>query len=195
MKAKICGITSLDDARMCVGLGADMIGFVHVPRRTRSMTSEKISEMCVSLGPTITKVLVCAPYDLDDALRLLSATKSDVLQTYSLEPKDLIKLREMGVRVFRVVKPDRSEATRFSEAADALVFENGKPGTGSSYDYSIIPIDCCAKAIVAGGLTIENMHLAKALEPYALDVSSGVESSPGRKDPELVAEFIRRCHE
>jgi phosphoribosylanthranilate isomerase len=195
MKVKICGITSLEDARMCVELGADMVGFVHVPRRKRSLTSEKISEICTSLGPTITKVLVCAPYDLNDALHLLGSSGTDVLQTYTLEPSDLIKLGAMGVKVYRVVPPDRSEATRFSQAADALVFENGEPGTGSSYDYSIIPIDCCAKAVIAGGLTIENLHRAKVLRPYALDVSSGVESSPGRKDSELVSGFIRRCHE
>ena len=180
---------------MCGELGADMIGFVHVHGRERSLPVEKISEICSSLGVTMTRVLVCAPHDLDDALQLLFASGADVLQTYSLEPSDLIELRDLRVKVFRVVPPDRSEATRFSEAADALVFENGKPGTGSSYDYSTIPIDCCAKAIVAGGLTIESLHLAKVLGPYALDVSSGVESSPGKKDPELVAEFIRRCHE
>jgi phosphoribosylanthranilate isomerase len=195
MKVKICGITSLEDATMCGELGADMIGFVHVPSRKRSLPVEKISGICSSLGPTMTTVVVCAPHDLKEALHLFVESGADVLQTYSLEPSDLIKLRDLRVEVFRVVPPDRSEATRFSEAADALVFENGKPGTGSSYDYATIPIDCCEKAIVAGGLTIENLHLAKVLGPYALDVSSGVESSPGKKDPELVAEFIRRCHE
>jgi len=195
MKVKICGITSLADAKICSELGADMIGFVHVPGRKRSLPIEKISEICSSLGRAMTRVLVCGPHDIDEALHMFIASGADVLQTYSLEPDDLIRLRELRVKVFRVVPPDRSDATRFSEAADALVFENGKPGTGSSYDYATIPIDCCAKAIVAGGLTIENMHLAKVLGPYALDVSSGVESSPGKKDPELVAEFIRGCHE
>ena len=195
MKVKICGITSLEDATMCGELGADMIGFVHVPGRERSLTVEKIFEICSSLDPTMTKVLVCAPHDLDEALHLFVESGADVLQTYSLEPSDLSDLRDRRVEVFRVVPPDRSEATRFSAAADALVFENGKPGTGSSYDYAAIPIDCCEKAIVAGGLTIENLHIAKVLKPYALDVSSGVESSPGKKDPELVAEFIRGCHE
>jgi phosphoribosylanthranilate isomerase len=195
MKVKICGITSLEDAKMCCELGADMIGFVHVPGRERSMTVDKIFEICSSLDPTMTKVLVCAPQDLSEALHLFVESGADILQTYSLEPSDLIELRDKRVEVFRVVPPDRSEATRFSKAADALVFENGRPGTGSSYDYTTIPIDCCAKAIVAGGLTIENLHLAKALGPYALDVSSGVEGSSGKKDPELVAEFIRRCHE
>lgn len=195
MKVKICGITSLKDAKMCVELGADMVGFVHVPRRNRSMTSEKIFEICSSLGSTVTKVLVCAPYDFDDALHLMGSSGADVIQTFTLESNDLIKLRDMGVKVYRVVPPDRSEATKYSEAADALVFENGRPGTGSSYDYSMVPIDVCKRAIIAGGLTVENLDFAKILGPYALDVSSGVESSPGRKDPGLVAEFIRRCHE
>jgi len=195
MKVKICGITSLEDATMCSELGADMIGFVHVPGRERSLAVEKISEICSSLGRGTPKVLVSAPHDLNEALDLLGSSGADVLQLYSLEPSDLIKLRRMRVMVFRVVPPDLSEATRFSESADALVFENGRPGTGSSYDYATIPIDCCAKAIIAGGLTLENLHTAKGLGPYALDVSSGVESSPGKKDPAMVAEFIRRCHQ
>jgi phosphoribosylanthranilate isomerase len=193
MKVKICGITSVEDAKMCGELGADMLGFVHVYGRKRSLTVEKISEICSSLDPT-TKVLVCAPLDVNEAVYMLAASGADVLQTYSLEPADLVKLREKKVKVFRVVPPDRTVATKFSEAADALVFEGGKPGTGSSYDYTTIPIDFRAKAIIAGGLTIKNLHLAKALGPYALDVSSGVESSPGKKNPKLVAEFIRRCH-
>ena len=195
MKVKICGLTTLEDAGMCEDLGADAIGFVHFPGRIRSLPLDKISEISSSLGPFTTKVLVCAPPSTDEALQLMHASKVDALQLYSLGPSELLELRTLGVRVFRVVPPDREKASRFSGAADALVFEDGTPGSGTSYDYSKAPIDCCRKAIIAGGLTPSNLHLAKSLHPYGLDVSSGVERVPGRKDPELVAEFIGKCRE
>jgi len=195
MKVKICGLTTIEDAVMCEDLGADAIGLVHFPGRTRSLALDKIVDISFSLGPLTTKVLVCSPKTTSEALEMLHASGVDALQLYSLEPCELQELRKLGVRAFRVVPPEREAASRYSRAADALVFEGGMPGSGTSYDYSKVPLDCCRKAIIAGGLTPSNVHLAKSLKPYGLDVSSGVESEPGRKDPKLVAEFIRRCRE
>jgi len=195
MKVKICGLTTLEDAVMCEDLGADAIGLVHFPGRTRSLALDKIADISSSLGPLTTKVLVCAPRTTSEALEMMHASNVDALQLYSLEPFELLELRKLGVRAFRVVPPVREVALRYSRAADALVFEGGTPGSGTSYDYSKVPLDCCRKAIIAGGLSPSNLHLAKSLRPYGLDVSSGVESASGRKDPELVSEFIRRCRE
>ena len=195
MKVKICGLTTLKDAVMCEELGADAIGFVHFPGRTRTLALDKIADISSSLGPFTTKVLVCAPTTTSEALEVMHASNVDALQLYSLEPSELQELRKLGVRTLRVVPPVREEASRFSHAADALVFEDGTPGSGTSYDYSKAPLDCCRKSIIAGGLNPSNLHRAKSLRPYGLDVSSGVESEPGRKDPKLVAEFIRRCRE
>jgi len=193
VKVKICGMTNLEDAAMCESLGADALGFVHFPTRTRSIPLEKISEISSSLGPIITKVLVCAPKTVSESLDLVARTNVDVLQVYSLSPALLSEFRDQGGKVIRAVPPVRSEAIRFANCADALLFERGTPGTGSSYDYSQIPIDCCQRAIIAGGLNLENLRFAKSMDPYALDVSSGVESAIGKKDPYLVTEFIRRC--
>jgi len=193
MKVKICGITTSDDAAMCEDSGADALGFVHVDGRSRSLPLESISEMCSSLGPITSKVLVCTPASVDSALAMLADSGADILQLYSLEPDELSELRDHGVKVLRVVRPSGGEAERFVSAADALVFEDGMPGTGVAYDYSRIPIRLCSRSFIAGGLTPENVHLAKALRPYGVDVSSGVEIRSGRKDPGKVEDFIRRC--
>lgn len=193
MKVKICGVTSLDDAAMCEDLGADALGFVHVEGRGRSRPLEEISEMCGSLGPMTTKVLVCAPEDPDDAERIFAASGADMLQVHSLEPSGLDTLRASGIPVIRAVVPDRAESSRFSEHADILLFEGGTPGTGAAYDYSAVPVDSCKRCIIAGGLSVANVDAALRMRPYALDVSSGVERSPGRKDSELVSRFIRMC--
>jgi phosphoribosylanthranilate isomerase len=107
----------------------------------------------------------------------------------------LQEYRDSGGKVIRAVKPSVDEARCFAGFADALLFEMGEPGSGASYDYSKVPVESCKKAIIAGGLRIDNLGSAKAKRPYALDVSSGVESAPGRKDRGLVSEFIRRCKE
>jgi len=195
MKVKICGVTTSEDAIMCEDLGADAIGLVHFPGRSRSLPLDKIAGISTSLGPFTTKVLVCAPKNTSEALEMMLASNVDAIQLYSLEPSELLEMRKLGVRTFRVVPPVREFALRFSHAADALVFEGGAPGSGTSYDYSKVPIDCCKNAIIAGGLNPSNLNLAKILRPYGLDVSSGVEKTPGRKDPALVSEFIRRCRE
>lgn len=193
MKVKICGITNLEDAAMCEDLGADALGFVHVDGRSRTLPLGTIREICDSIGPMTTKVLVCCPGSCSHAERMFEASGADTLQLHTLEPDDLDALRHEGISLIRAVAPDRAEASRFAPHADALLFEGGTPGTGSAYDYSTVPVDSCRRCIIAGGLNVTNMDAALGMRPYALDVSSGVERSPGRKDRELVSGFIRRC--
>jgi len=193
MKVKVCGITNLDDAVMCEESGADALGFVHVRGRSRSLELDKVAEVCSVLGPMTSKVLVCSPRSSEEAAEMFRKSDADILQLHSLEPDEMQQLRDDGIRLIRAVSPVRHEALRFSEIVHAILFESGVPGTGTVYDYSEVPIDVCRRAIIAGGLTISNVHKALAKNPYALDVSSGVEKSPGRKDPALVSEFIRRC--
>ena len=193
MKVKICGVTNIEDAAMCEDLGADALGFVHVEGRGRSRPLDEISEMCGSLGPMTAKVLVCIPKDVRDAERMFAESGADMLQVHSLGPGDLDILRQGGISVIRAVAPDRAEAAAYSGHADILLFESAEPGTGSSYDYRTVPVDSCERCMIAGGLSLENMDGALRMRPYALDVSSGVERSPGMKDRGLVSEFIRRC--
>lgn len=193
MKVKVCGITSAEDAAMCEELGADALGFVHVSGRVRDLPIGRIADICSTLGPMTTKVLVCNPQSREEAVDMFLRSGTDVLQIHSLGPKETLTLRDEGICVIRAVKPTQREASMFAGCADALLFEAGAPGTGSAYDYSQVPVHACRRSIIAGGLTFDNVHKAIAMNPYALDVSSGVERLPGRKDPELVAAFIERC--
>ena len=195
MKVKICGIMSAEDAAMCEALGADALGFVHFPGKKRHLPLEKIAEIVDSLGPLTTTVVVCAPKSAAEAVNFVKKSHADVIQSYSLSPEDIKSIGDQGETVIRAVPPVRSYACKYTKVADALLFESGSPGTGAEYDYSKIPLDCCPKIIIGGGLRSENIRKVKALRPYALDVSSGVESMPCKKDPLLVAEFIRRCKE
>jgi phosphoribosylanthranilate isomerase len=193
VKVKICGITSKEDAQMCQELGADALGFVFVPGRRRSLTLAEISSIASSMSSSVPRVLVCAPRSVGEAEYYFVKSRADILQLHSLNAEDLDALREKGIPVIRAVPPERSAAVRFATHADALLFEQGKPGTGAAYDYSQAPVDVCRFPIIAGGLTLDNLDKAIEARPYALDVSSGVESAPGKKDRKLVSDFIRRC--
>lgn len=193
MKVKICGVTTRDDAMMCEDAGADALGFVHVDGRSRSIPLPEINEICSSLGPMTTSVLVCSPSSVFEAADMFDQSGVNVLQLHSLEPDQVQRLRSQGVSVIRAVRPSRKEAMRYADQVHALLFERGRPGTGTEYDYSKIPLDCHPRSIIAGGLHMGNIDRVISMRPYALDVSSGVERAEGRKDPELVSEFIRRC--
>jgi phosphoribosylanthranilate isomerase len=193
MRVKICGITNAEDAFMCEDMGADAIGFVHVDGRQRSVPVDDVREICASVGPMTATVLVCSPADAESAVELASRSGSDAVQLYGLDVDSLDAVRACGVGVIRAVPPNREQARKYADHADALLFESGTPGTGTGFDYALAPVDCCRRAIIAGGLNVSNIDAAKRRRPYALDVSSGVESTPGRKDPDLVREFIRRC--
>jgi phosphoribosylanthranilate isomerase len=194
MKVKICGITNQEDAQMCERLGADALGLVHFPGRSRSMSLDSISAIMSTIGPFTKKVLVGDPRSADEASSMIDKTGADLLQAYNLSVNQIEELDEIDVKVLRVVHPIRSEAMEFARCAKGLVFEKGEPGTGAGYDYGAIPLDVCAVIIIAGGLDLTNLDRVIGLSPYGVDVSSGVESIPGRKDPSLVEEFIRRCH-
>lgn len=195
MKVKVCGITNARDAVMCESLGADCIGLVHFPGRSRSLEVPDIRGIFDQVGPMTVKVLVCSPKSASDALDMFEESGADALQLHSLSPAQLEELRSSGVKVFRAVPPERAAAEQFFECSDALVFEDGTPGTGHRYDYSRIPVEFLPRGIIAGGLSVSNIHAVKRLDPYGVDVSSGVERTVGVKDPKLVNEFIRRCRE
>lgn len=193
MKVKICGITNQEDAFLCEDKGADALGFIHCPGRARSLPLKTIAGICSSIGPMTTRILVCFPKDAPEAAQMCERSQADMLQVYTLGPNELRKVASSGIGVIRAVKPDTKEVQLFSKIARAILFEQGTPGAGETYDYSKIPIRSCPRAIIAGGLDIQNLEQAKALKPYGLDVSSGVEKTPGKKDPGLVEEFVRRC--
>ncbi len=178
---------------MCEELGADALGFVHIPGRNRSRSLAEIADMCSAVGPMTPTFLICSPSSRDEAVSMLEQSRARGLQLYSLEPRDASELRSQGIPVLRVIPPDPIETRRYAESVDAIVFENGPPGTGCSYDYSRLPIGDCLRAIIAGGLNASTLESAKRLEPYGLDVSSGVERVRGRKDRALVQDFIRRA--
>jgi len=195
---KICGITNIEDARWAVECGADAIGFVFAesPRRT---TPEAAGEIMAELGSSVTGVGVFVEAPVDEVRRALEVSGCTMAQLHgeegeeyieSLAPYEVIKVIRVGASL------DESSPGRYKRARAILLdtYVAGQVGgTGRRFDPAVAArlVQEGWRVIVAGGLTSENVgDVVAAVRPYGVDVSTGVEAAPGRKDREKVARFI-----
>lgn len=204
---KICGLTRVDEAVACARLGADWIGLNFHPPSPRSILPELAAEIVEALPDGATPVGVFVDRPPAEVAAIADRVGLRVVQLHGREPlDDLAELRSLEVvRAFRIRSvEDWSEVVRFVEAAEAIghplsgalvdAYVPGLPGgTGRAIDLSLLDeAPPLPRMILAGGLTPENVaeRVARA-RPWMADVASGVESSPGRKDLETVAAFVR----
>ena len=197
-RVKICGITSETDAETCMACGVDAIGFVFAesPRRVTPERARKIVRSC---GPFVTAVGVFVNSPLDEVRRTLDVTGCALAQLHGDESPDLIEALSPS-RVIKTIRVGgRAGRAEFEgyRAARAILLDTYVPGqaggTGRQFDPTIAAefVQTGWTVIVGGGLTPENVgEVVRTARPYAVDVSGGVESSPGRKHPEKVAQFI-----
>ena len=202
-KIKVCGIMNQSDLAHAVIAGADAVGFVVEIDDSRHSISTGQAADLISQVPIYTKsVAVIAPVDVDEAVRLATQTKADVLQVHgSLAPKDLAELKSrVHQKLIAAVAANKGgkEAMRFGMVVDAILLDtmvNGKlGGTGSVHDWDLsaeIVRSLKVPVILAGGLHPGNVAAAiEKVRPYAVDVSSGLETD-GKKDPQKILSFIR----
>lgn len=198
-RVKICGITNSEDARAALDAGADAIGLVFAksPRRVSVKQAEEITR---ALGPWIAPVGVFVNASPDDILHTVRECRLSAVQLHGDEtPADILKLK--GVRVIKAfrVGEDLRPVTAQSYQADAYLFDTKVPGiyggSGKSFDWSMLKAVAFDRpVIVSGGLDPKNVAKAiRAIRPYGVDVSSGVESAPGKKNAKLIKEFIRNA--
>lgn len=196
-RVKVCGITNLDDALCAVAAGADALGFVFWSRSPRHVLAETAADICAALPPFVTRVGVLVDPtqpELDDLIRRVPL---DMLQFHGDEspefcdaqPRAYYKALRMAAGV-DVNAAARQYNTSCGLLVDSYVVD--KPGgSGRSFDWQQLPKDCVKPIILAGGLAASNVEQAiRQVRPYAVDVSSGVEKSKGRKDPERMRQFF-----
>ena len=199
VRVKVCGITRLEDALLAVELGADALGFNFVAGSPRRVGPEQARAICVALPPLIVKVGVFA----DELPRVMEATALlaglNCLQLHGDEPPEACAAIGLPwYKAFRV-RPEfqPEEVTRYPAGTFLLdTFVPGRRGgTGVAFDWSIARLaSAYGRVILAGGLHADNVEEAIAVSrPYAVDVNSGVESAPGRKDRRRLAEFMSRA--
>lgn len=202
VRVKICGITNLEDAETACRLGADALGFVFAksPRQIDIATAKKIAS---HMPPYITLVGVFVDENIRKVRNIAEKCRLDCIQLHGKESRNYCKVLKKYYKIVKVIRVGgRSSFSGFSGYdVDAFLLDTYKAGkaggTGLKFDWSIVPAAAGKlgrPVILSGGLNNGNVSEAiKRAGPYAVDVSSGVESSPGRKDAKLIREFINRA--
>jgi phosphoribosylanthranilate isomerase len=194
LKIKICGITNVDDALAAVEAGADALGFVFAPS-PRQVTPGQAAAIIRELPPFITTVGLVVNQDPQP---ILEACRVDVIQFHGSEtPEEVAHAGCRALKALRVRDAADLDALAEYHAASAFLLDAYVPGVAGGTGRQF-PWQLAAEAqrfgkpvIVAGGLTPENVALCiRTTRPYGVDVSSGVEAEPGRKDPGKVRTFI-----
>jgi phosphoribosylanthranilate isomerase len=196
MFVKICGITTEDDALLAVAMGADAVGFVFAPS-TRQVAAQQVYDITRRLPPEILTVGVFRDEHPDRVIDTVNRSGVKAAQLHGHETPGMVADVAAGVRwVIKAVVAGTSDAgmaDRFG--TDLIMVDAATPGSGSVFDWALIDdLPTGPRYILAGGLTPDNvaMAVARAL-PWGVDVSTGVERSPGRKDPLKVKAFIERA--
>ncbi|MBU4312465.1 MAG: phosphoribosylanthranilate isomerase [Candidatus Omnitrophica bacterium] len=211
VRVKFCGITSAADAEKAVEAGADALGFVFFKESPRYVTPEDAERIIRDLPPFISKVGIFVNDDLAFIEECVTRRGLNTVQLHGDEDtRYCVAFKDMklkGVSLIKAIRvKDRESLSLIEECpADAFLLDAYKSnvygGTGKGFDrtLAIVAGEYCRRIIVAGGLTPDNVYdLIKETRPYAVDVSSGIESSPGRKNVELMEEFmgeVRRTEE
>ncbi|HZT72384.1 MAG TPA: phosphoribosylanthranilate isomerase [Terriglobales bacterium] len=191
---KICGITSAADALAAAAAGADAVGFVFAPRSPRRVSAAAAAAIAAQLPAHVLKVGVFANADPAEIRATADAASLDLLQLHGREPSALARYfapRPIWKALHMGAPGYLETAAEWGECAAALLLDSGG-GTGRVFDWRQVAAFEGQKLIIAGGLTPENVAECIARTgPWGVDVSSGVESAPGRKDPARVRDFIR----
>lgn len=196
MFVKICGITSEEDGLLAVAMGADAIGFVFAPS-PRQITATRARDIARRLPPEILTVGVFRDEAPKRVVEIVHEAGLRAAQLHGHETPDQSKFVHEHVKIliqaFKAGDPALEKADDYG--ADAILVDSHAPGSGEIFDWSLAegaPVG--RRVILAGGLTPDNVADAiTAVGPWGVDVSTGVESAPGRKDARKVRAFVAQA--
>jgi phosphoribosylanthranilate isomerase len=200
VRIKVCGVTRAEDALAAVRLGADALGFNFWPGSRRHLTSAAAREIIALLPPFVTSVGVFVNQPEGEMRAIAAETGIQVFQLHGDEPPELCARLPLPVVKAIPVDQVRSLSRLLSYEVSAFLLDTpsrGYGGSGEPFDWSLAEgVSEVAPVILAGGLTPENVAAAiRAVRPYAVDVASGVESSPGVKDMDKMSRFVSAVRE
>lgn len=198
VKVKICGLTNLPDAQAAVAAGADLLGFIFAAASPRRLTVAVAAAVAREIPPSVLKVGVFVNPSEELVAQAVRECGLGMLQFHGEEtPAFCTSFGVMSMKAFRV-RDEQSLSMLGDYPTDAWLLdtyaENQAGGTGQTFNWDLA---VAAKRLgrpifLAGGLTPENVAEAvRRVQPFAVDVSSGVESPPGKKDHSKIAAFIR----
>jgi phosphoribosylanthranilate isomerase len=198
VRIKICGITNLEDALLAADLGANALGFIFYAKSPRSLKPETAREIISQLPPLVLSVGVFVNEEAAVVHELAARVGLDWVQLHGQESPEYC--RSLGRRVLKGfrIKDEASlqELPAYRGAVQALLLDTYKQGrtggTGEAFDWELaVRAKRYGPIVLAGGLTAENVaHAVATVRPQAVDVASGVEAAPGKKDPEKLRKFF-----
>ena len=205
-RAKICGITRVEDVHAVVNAGADAIGFVFYPPSPRAVTAEQAAQLVQAIAPYVQVVGLFVNHSANEIQDILQTVHLDIVQFHGDETPEQCQAiaQQVGRRWYKAiqVKPDLDVVTEIQgyqdAGASAVLLDAWHPdlkgGTGHSFDWETFPkLDI--PLILAGGLNPDNIEQAiLTTQAYAVDVSGGVESAKGIKDQQLIERFMQGVH-
>ncbi len=199
VEVKICGITTSEDGLMAVRAGADAIGLVFWPESPRAVSVDAAREISLSLPPLVTRVGVFVDASLAYMREVAESVGLDVIQLHGDEPLSILdELPRRALKALRVGSTfDESLAIEAAQRAAGILLDSRVPGlpggTGETFDWGVArrlrgAVD---HLVLAGGLRPDNVEAAiREVGPDAVDVSTGAESAPGKKDREKLTSFF-----
>lgn len=206
VEVKICGLSTPDSVDVAIAAGADLVGFVFYPRSPRNVTPALAAQLAARARGRAK--IVALVVDADDSLlqEIMATVDPDVFQAHGSEtPERVVEIgRLTGKPVIKAIRvrdaADVAGAAAFSEAANLILYDARAPemlgdtlpgGNGHAFDWALLEGGRQPAFMLAGGLTPENVATAIRMTGAPIvDVSSGVESAPGVKDPVLIRKFI-----
>jgi phosphoribosylanthranilate isomerase len=204
-KVKICGLTRVEDARAAAQAGADFLGFVFYPPSPRYVGPEAARRIIDTIRPTSSLIRTVGVF-VDESLDAIRQTSRhsglDYVQLHGSEPPEMasaLMAEGLGtIKAFRVRDGASLDGVaRYRVTAYLLdAYVPGEAGgTGTTFDWALVAqAKAHGRVILAGGLNAENVAAAvRATDPWGVDVSSGVETEPGRKDTDKIRRFVARA--
>lgn len=200
-RVKICGITSVEDAQRAQASGVDAIGLVFYEASPRNVTLEQAALIAKSVGPFVTVVGLFVNASEQRVHDVLSAVNLHVLQFHGSETETYCRQFKRPYMKALRMKPgvDVNEIMSQYPSATAILldaYRKGVPGgTGETFDWQRVPVNSHLPIVLAGGLNPDNIiaAIATTSNVYGVDVSGGVEATPGIKDVEKMATFTYRA--
>ena len=200
VRVKICGTTSLKDALLAVESGADAVGFIFHKESPRNISQKDVKEIVAQLPPFVESIGVFVNETSDKINRIAEQCRLTAVQLHGDESPAFC--RHIKRRVVKAVRVKDAESLKGMSDFDVSGFlldaynEESRGGTGRVFDWNLaLRAKKQGPVIIAGGLNPYNVYTAiHRVKPYGVDVCSGVEKSPGVKDPEKISEFIKAVH-
>ena len=198
-RIKVCGITEPEDARIAVAAGADGLGFIFVPQSPRHIDPDTVRKITRELPPLVDAVGVFVDEEMEVVEEIMQYCCLSFIQLHGSETPDYCeKISCRVMKSFSIGQATKSEDfAPYAEAVSGFLLDTFHKdmagGTGQTFDWQLLEhIKPPGPIVLAGGLTPDNVGDAiRQVKPFAVDVNSGVEYQPGRKDPDKLRSFVQ----